>query len=124
MAEIVVAALGASSLTGVWEVFEEERPNLVPYRSRFDGFYALPASVSKTCLVRFDNNKHSVNASTVGRRCRSMRMPIASSFVRTGAQSRNMPATTDEARRSTIRGITSRSWPANLARSGTAPFED
>jgi transposase len=51
----------------VWEVFEEERPNLVPYRGRFDGFQALPASVSKTCLVRFDNNKYSVNASAVGR---------------------------------------------------------
>src|ERR1700734_2061220 len=51
----------------VWEVFEEERPNLVPYRGRFDGLHALPASVSKTCLVRFDNNKYSVNASAVGR---------------------------------------------------------
>jgi transposase len=51
----------------VWEVFEEERPNLVPYRGQFDGFHALPASVSKTCLVRFDNNKYSVNASAVGR---------------------------------------------------------
>ena len=51
----------------VWEVFEEERPTLVPYRGRFDGFHALPASVSKTCLVRFDNNKYSVNASAVGR---------------------------------------------------------
>jgi hypothetical protein len=51
----------------VWEVFEEERPNLVPYRGRFDGFHALPASVSKTCLVRFDNNKYSVNACAVGR---------------------------------------------------------
>jgi hypothetical protein len=27
----------------------------------------LPASVSKTCLVRFDNNKYSVSASAVGR---------------------------------------------------------
>src|SRR5271167_2474886 len=51
----------------VWDVFEEERPNLVPYRGRFDGFHALPASVSKTSLVRFDNNKYSVNASAVGR---------------------------------------------------------
>ena len=51
----------------VWEVFEEERPKLVGYRGRFDGFHALPASVSKTCLVRFDNNKYSVNASAVGR---------------------------------------------------------
>src|SRR5947207_6321670 len=40
----------------VWEVFEAERPKLVPY-----------ASVSKTCLVRFDNNKYSVMASAVGR---------------------------------------------------------
>jgi len=51
----------------VWEVFEAERPHLVPYRGRFDGFHALPASVSKTCLVRFDNNKYSVNANAVGR---------------------------------------------------------
>jgi transposase len=50
----------------VWEVFEEERPKLVAYRGRFDGFHALPASVSKTCLVRFDNNRYSVNASAVG----------------------------------------------------------
>jgi hypothetical protein len=42
-------------------------PRLIPYRGRFDGFHALPASVSKTCLVRFDNNKYSVSASAVGR---------------------------------------------------------
>src|SRR3974377_328686 len=35
----------------VVEVFGEGGPNLVPYRGRFDGFHALPASVSKTCLV-------------------------------------------------------------------------
>src|SRR5271170_338528 len=51
----------------IWEVFEAERPNLVPYAGRFDGFHAVPASVSKTCLVRFDNNKYSVAASAVGR---------------------------------------------------------
>jgi transposase len=51
----------------IWEVFEEERPKLIPYRGRFDGFHASPASVSKTCLVRFDNNKYSVSASAVGR---------------------------------------------------------
>ena len=51
----------------VWRAFEEERPTLVPYRGRFDGFHALPASVSKTCLVRFDTNKYSVKASAVGR---------------------------------------------------------
>ena len=41
----------------IWQVFEEERASLVPYGGRFDGFHAIPASVSKTCLVRFDNNK-------------------------------------------------------------------
>src|SRR5213082_2221461 len=51
----------------IWEVFEAERPQLVPYAGRFDGFHAVPASVSKTCLVRFDNNKYSVAASAVGR---------------------------------------------------------
>ncbi|MGH8519431.1 MAG: Mu transposase domain-containing protein, partial [Panacagrimonas sp.] len=42
-------------------------PSLVPYAGRFDGFHAVPASVSKTCLVRFDNNKYSVMANAVGR---------------------------------------------------------
>jgi len=51
----------------VWEVFEEERSKLVPLRGRFDGFHAVSASVSKTCLVRFDSNKYSVKASAVGR---------------------------------------------------------
>ena len=51
----------------IWEVFEDERPKPIPYRGRFDGFHALPASVSKACLVRFDNNRYSVSASAVGR---------------------------------------------------------
>ncbi len=51
----------------IWEAFEAERPSLVPYAGRFDGFHAVTASVSKTCLVRFDNNKYSVMASAVGR---------------------------------------------------------
>ena len=51
----------------LWEVFEAERPSLVPYAGRFDGFHAVTASVSKTCLVRFDNNKYSVAAGAVGR---------------------------------------------------------
>jgi hypothetical protein len=36
----------------IWEVFEAERPKLVPYAGKFDGFHSVPASVSKTCLVR------------------------------------------------------------------------
>jgi len=51
----------------IWQVFEAERPGLVSYAGRFDGFHAIPASVSKTCLVRFDNNKYSVAALAVGR---------------------------------------------------------
>ncbi len=64
-----------------WEVFEEERSSLAPYAGRFDGFHAVPASVSKTCLVRFDSeedqikvqwtfiltNRYSVDARAVGR---------------------------------------------------------
>jgi len=53
--------------TTIWDVFEAERPKLVPYAGKFDGFHAVPASVSKTCLVRVDNNKYSVAASAVGR---------------------------------------------------------
>jgi transposase len=51
----------------VWEMFEAERPALVRYAGRFDGFHAVPAAVSKTCLVRFDGNKYSVSASAVGK---------------------------------------------------------
>jgi len=28
----------------IWQVFEGERPNLVPYAGRFDGFHAVPAA--------------------------------------------------------------------------------
>lgn len=51
----------------IWEMFEAERPRLVPYAGPFDGFHSVPASVSKTCTVRFDNNKYSVLATAVGR---------------------------------------------------------
>lgn len=51
----------------IWQAFEAERASLVPYAGRFDGFHAVPASVSKTCLVRFDNNRYSVAASAIGR---------------------------------------------------------
>jgi hypothetical protein len=56
----------------IWDVYEAERPQLVPYAGRFDGFHAVPASVPKTCLVRFDNNKYSVIASAVACLCRSL----------------------------------------------------
>src|SRR5215470_896000 len=51
----------------IWQAFEAERPQLVQIGGPFDGFHATQASVSKTCLVRFDNNKYSVAACAVGR---------------------------------------------------------
>lgn len=52
----------------VWEVFETaERPALIAYRGPFDSFHSVPASVSKTLLVRFDYNKYSVHAVAAGR---------------------------------------------------------
>jgi transposase len=51
----------------IWQAFEVERPQLVPISSPFDGLSAIQASVSKTCLVRFDNNKYSVASRAVGR---------------------------------------------------------
>ena len=51
----------------VWEAFEEERASLVAYPGPFDGFRSTTASVSKTCLIRFDANKYSVSSRAVGR---------------------------------------------------------
>ena len=60
----------------MWQVFEvarsrarvrEERPFLMAWRGPFDGFHATEVAVSKTCLVRFDNNQYSVAARAVGR---------------------------------------------------------
>jgi hypothetical protein len=50
----------------VWQIFEDERGALVRVPGRFDGFHATTASVSKTCLVRFDTNKYSVSSRAVG----------------------------------------------------------
>ena len=51
----------------IFEVFERERDQLIPYRGPFDAYRSTPASVSKLCLVRFDNNKYSVMSTVVGR---------------------------------------------------------
>jgi hypothetical protein len=51
----------------VWQVFEAERTNLIAVPGRFDGFHAVTAAVSKTCLVSFDRNKYSVSSLAVGR---------------------------------------------------------
>src|ERR1700741_2387527 len=51
----------------IWQAFEAERPQLVQITGPFDGFHATQVAVSKTCLVRFDNNKSSVASRAVGR---------------------------------------------------------
>ena len=51
----------------VWEAFEVERPALVPIRGPFDGFREVDAPLSKTCLVRFDRNRYSIEAKAANR---------------------------------------------------------
>jgi transposase len=51
----------------IWQVFEAERASLVAVPGRFDGFHAVMASVSKTCLVSLDRNKYSVSSLAIGR---------------------------------------------------------
>jgi hypothetical protein len=87
----------------IWEVFEAERPKLVPYAGRFDGFHTTSASVSKTCLVRLDNNKYSVAASAVGRPCLCA---STLSSARTAGLSPTIRARSAVVRRSTTPGIT------------------
>ena len=104
----------------IWEVFEEERGKLVDYRGPFDGFHTVPASVSKTCTVRFDNNKYSVLSTAVGRPVEIHAYADRSSSARTAWSSPSMPAPSGAARRSTIPGIMCRCLPASPARCATA----
>ncbi len=55
------------SAHSVFDVFEAERAALIPHAGPFDAYRSVVASVSKTCLVRFDHNKYSVMAKAVGR---------------------------------------------------------
>jgi transposase len=50
----------------VWQVFEAERPHLVPLPPRFDGYAERPARVSHSSLVSFDRNRYSVDCHHVG----------------------------------------------------------
>jgi transposase len=105
----------------IWEAFEAERPQLVPITGPFNGFHATQAAVSKTCLVRFDNNKYSVAAHAVGRpvevQAYADRVVIRRDGAIVGEHRRHLAA----ARRSMTPGITCRYWPENPARSETAP---
>ena len=79
------------------------------------------SSVSKTCLVRFDNNHYSVAARAVGRpvdvRAYADRIVIRQDGETVGEHSRQLRAWR---RPPTIRGITCRSWRGSPARCATA----
>jgi transposase len=51
----------------VWEVFEAERQALVKIVGPFDGFREITLPASKTCLIRFDRNRYSVDAKAAGK---------------------------------------------------------
>lgn len=104
----------------IWEVFEAERPKLVPYAGRFDGFHAVPASVSKTCLVRFDDNKYSVAASAVGRPVEIQAYGDRIVIRQMEGSLRSIHDPSDAARQPTIPGIVCRCSLANPALCATA----
>jgi transposase len=51
----------------VWQVFEAEKPHLIPLAPRFDGYAERPVRVSPGSLVSFDRNRYSVGCHCVGR---------------------------------------------------------
>ena len=56
------------SLPGsIADVWEAEKPRLMPLPTAFDGFVELSKRVSPTCLITFDRNRYSVPASFANR---------------------------------------------------------
>jgi hypothetical protein len=51
----------------IFEVFEEERPRLMPFLGPFAGFIEKPMRATTTCLIAHDRNKYSVDAKAAGR---------------------------------------------------------
>jgi transposase len=54
----------------IFEVFEEERASLTPFRGPFAGFAEKPMRATSTCLVTHDRNRYSVDARAAGRSVR------------------------------------------------------
>jgi transposase len=104
----------------IWQVFEAKRPSLVPYAGQFEGFHAVPASVSKTCLVRFDKNRYSVAAHAIGRRVEIRAYAELIEIRQNGQSSASIGAASGASRRSSIRGITCRCWCASRPLCATA----
>ena len=105
----------------VWEMFEAERPSLVGYAGRFDGFHAgylrqspRPASCGLTTTgIRLRRVQ-------LADRSKSVPMPTALSCARTVDLLASIAAASGATRRCSIHGTTCRFWPANPARSGKA----
>jgi transposase len=51
----------------IWDVFQEERANLMTLRGPFDGFVEKAVRASTTCLIMADHNRYSVDAKAAGR---------------------------------------------------------
>jgi hypothetical protein len=51
----------------IWEVFQDEQPNLVELRGPFDGFVEKAVRATTTCLIMADHNRYSVDARAAGR---------------------------------------------------------
>lgn len=105
----------------IWQMFEAERSSLVPYVGPFDGFHCVPASVSKTCTVRFDNNKYSVLSTAVGRPVEVHAYADRVVVKQDGTVIAEHRRSSDAARRSMIPGIMCLSWRANPALFAMAP---
>lgn len=50
----------------IYEVYEDEKPFLIPYRGEFTAYKLYPTIVSPTCLVNYDTNSYSVECAYVG----------------------------------------------------------
>jgi len=105
----------------IWQAFEAERTQLVLTSGRFDGFHATQASVSKTCLVRFDNNKYSVSSRAVGRPIEIQAYADRIVIRQDGTIVGDILVASAAARRPTIPGITCQCSPRSPARCATVP---
>lgn len=50
----------------IYEVYEDEKKSLIPYRGEFTAYKLYPTVVSPTCLVNYDANSYSVECAYVG----------------------------------------------------------
>ena len=103
-----------------WQAFEAERPQLADYGA----LRRVPRDASlgsKTCLVRFDNNKYSVASRAVGGPVEIQAYADRILIRQEGAIVASIAAGSAAARRSTIPGITSRCSPGSQAPCVMAP---